>query len=140
MNSQRFIIAGIVGGIAYFILGYVFYGLLLKNFFDNNGMNVNMDAIVWWAMIVSNLAAGFLFAYILMKANVATAGAGAGVGFIVGLLMTLSFDLAMYAIGHGLSSLQGIAADVAVSAVLAAITGGIVGALLGMSKKAVATA
>ena len=97
MNSQKFVAGGIVGAIVYFVLGYVFYGMLLKSFFDNNGMAVNMDAMVWWAMIVSNLAAGFLFAYVLSKANVSTAGGGAAVGFIVGLLMSLSFDLAMAA-------------------------------------------
>jgi hypothetical protein len=139
MNSQKFVVGGIVGAIVYFVLGYVFYGMLLKSFFDNNGMAVNMDAMVWWAMIVSNLAAGFLFAYVLSKANVSTAGGGAAVGFIVGLLMSLSFDLAMYAIGHGME-LKGIAADVAVSAVLAAITGAIIAWVFGMSKKTVAAA
>jgi len=139
MNSQKFIVGGIVGGIVYFVLGFVFYGLLLKSFFDNNGMAVNMDAMVWWAMIVSNLAAGFLFAYILSKANVSTVGAGAAVGFIVGLLMALSFDLAMYAIGKGMA-LRGIAADVALSAVLTAITGSVIAWVLGMSKKTVAAA
>jgi len=139
MNSQKFIVGGIVGGIVYFILGYVFYGLLLKSFFDSNGMAVNMDAMVWWAMIVSNLAAGFLFAYILSKSNVSTAAGGAGVGFIVGLLMALSYDLAMYAIGHGME-LRGIAADVALNAVLAAITGAVIAWVLGMSKKTVAAA
>src|SRR5260221_11755549 len=98
MNLQKTILGGIVGGIVYFLLGYVLYGLLLKKFFDENGMAVNMDAMVWWAMIVSNLAAGFLLAYILGKANVSSAGGGAGTGFVVGLLMAVSFDLAMYGI------------------------------------------
>ena len=140
MNSQRFIVGGIVGGILYFLLGYVFYGLLLKSFFDSNGMAVNMDNMVWWAMIVGNLASGFLLAYILSKANVSTAGGGAGTGFIVGLLMGLSFDLIMYGIGHGLTEMKAIAADVAVSAVMSAITGAAVGWVLGMSKKTVAAA
>jgi hypothetical protein len=140
MNSQKFIVGGIVGGILYFLLGYVFYGLLLKSFFDSNGMVVNMEAIVWWAMIVGNLAAGFLLAYILSKANVSTAGGGAGVGFIVGLLMSLSFDLMMYAIGHGMTEMKAIAADVAVSAVITAVAGAAIGWVLGMSKKTVAAA
>jgi hypothetical protein len=139
MNSQKFIVGGLVGAIVYFLLGYVFYGLLLKSFFDSNGMAVNMDAMIWWAMIVSNLAAGFLFAYILSKANVSTLAGGAAVGFTVGLLMSLSFDLAMYAIGHGME-LKGIAADVAVSAVLASITGAVIAWAMGMSKKTVVTA
>ena len=139
MNSQKFIVGGIVGGILYFLLGYVFYGLLLKSFFDSNGMAVNMDNVKWWAMIVGNLAGGFLLAYILSKGNVSTAGAGAGTGFVVGLLMSLSFDLVMFGIGKGME-LKGVAADVAVAAVMTAVIGAVVGWVLGMSKKTVAAA
>ena len=140
MNSQKFVVGGIVGGILFFVLGYVFHGMLLKSFFDTNGMVVNMDAIKWWAMIVGNLASGFLLAYILSKANISTAGGGAGTGFIVGLLMSLSFDLIMYGIGHGMAELKGVAAGVAVTAVTSAIAGAGIGMVLGMSKKTVAAA
>ena len=139
MNSQKFIVGGVVGGILYFLLGYVFYGLLLKSFFDSNGMAVNMDNMVWWAMIIGNLAGGFLLAYILSKGSVSTAGGGAGTGFVVGLLMSLSFDLVMYGIGKGMS-LKGVAADVAAAAVMTAIIGAVVGWVLGMSKRTVAAA
>jgi hypothetical protein len=139
MNAQKFLLGGIVGGIIYFLLGYVFYGLLLKKFFDENGMVADMDKFVWWAMIAGNLAGGFLLAYILGKAKTSTVGAGAGTGFIVGLLMSLSFDLIMYGIGHGMTT-KGIAADVAVSAVITAIAGAVIGGVLGMGKKAVAVA
>jgi len=139
MNSQKFIVGGIVGGILYFLLGYVFYGLLLKSFFDSNGMAVNMDNMVWWAMIVGNFAGGFLLSYILSKGNVSAAGAGAGTGFVVGLLMSLSFDLMMYGVGKGMS-LKGIAADVAIAAVMTAIIGSVIAYVLGMSKKTVAAA
>ena|SRR5689334_8881829 len=139
MNSQKFVVGGIVGGVLYFLLGYVFYGLLLKSFMDSNGMAVNMETITWWAMIVGSLASGFLLTYVLSKAGVATAGGGAGTGFIVGLLMSLSTDLLMYGIGHGMT-LKGIAGDVAAAAVMTAIIGAVVGWVLGMSKKTVAAA
>ena len=80
MNLQKTIVGGIVGGILYFFLGYLVYGLLLKSFFEKNGMAVDMDKMVWWAMIVGNLAGGFLLAYILGKANASSASAGAGIG------------------------------------------------------------
>ena len=138
MNSSKFLLGGIVGGIVFFLLGYVFYGLLLKSFFDENGMAVNMDNMIWWAMIVGNLAGGFLLAYILSKAGISSAGGGTATGFVVGLLMSLSFDLIMYGIGKG-TSLKGLAADVAVSAVMSAIAGAVIGAVLS-GRKAVAAA
>ena len=136
MNSNKFLLGGFVGGVIYFALGYVFYGLLLKKFFDENGMAVNMDNMVWWALIAGNLAAGFLFAYIIGKAKVSTLGGGAGVGIVVGLLMVLSFDLIMYATGQGMKDFKPIAVDVAVSAVISAIAGAGVAWAYGMGKKA----
>jgi uncharacterized protein YacL len=140
MNSQKFILGGIAGGIVYFLIGYLFYGLLLKNFFNDNGMVVDMDKMVWWAMIAGNLAGGFLLAYILSRSNATSAVAGASIGFIVGLLMSLSFDLMMYGIGHVMSSMKALIADVAVSAVLTSITGAIIGLVMGMSRKTIAVA
>ena len=136
MNSNKFLLGGIAGGIVFFLLGYVFYGLLFKDFFAGNGMDANMDNFVWWAMIAGNLASGFLFAYILSKANVSSAAGGASIAFVAGLLMSLGFDLVMYGVGQGLSTLKGLAADVAISAVMSAITGAVIGWVYGMGKKA----
>ncbi|HEV8284418.1 MAG TPA: hypothetical protein VGQ09_08910 [Chitinophagaceae bacterium] len=144
MNSQKFIVGGIVGGIVYFLLGWLVYGMLLKDFMANNmsapgTMRADADTI-WWALILGQVAGGFLLAYVIGKSNAASAGAGAGVGFIVGLLVCLSFDLTMYGISTIITSLKGLAADVAAFAVMSAITGAAVGWVMGMSKKTVAAA
>ena len=136
MNSNKFLLGGIAGGIAFFVLGYVFYGMVFKSFFDENGMVVNMDSMVWWAMIAGNLAYGFLLAFVLGKANASTVAGAAGIALVAGLLLTLYFDLTMYAIGHGLTTIKALCADVALSAVLSAITGAVVGWVYGMGKKA----
>jgi hypothetical protein len=142
MNSQKFIVGGIVGGIVFFLLGWLIYGMLLKDFMANNlstSMRADADTI-WWALILGQIAGGFLLAYVIGKAGATSAGAGAGVGFIVGLLVCLSYDLTMYGVSTTIVSLKGLAADVAVSAVMAAIVGGVVGWVMGMSKKTVAAA
>jgi hypothetical protein len=142
MNSQKFIVGGIVGGIVFFLLGWLTYGMLLKDFMANNlstSMRADADTI-WWALILGQIAGGFLLAYVIGKAGATSAGAGAGVGFIVGLLVCLSYDLTMYGVSTTIVSLKGLAADVAVSAVMGAIVGGVVGWVMGMSKKTVAAA
>ena len=142
MNSQKFIVGGVVGGIVFFILGWLVYGMLLKDFMANNlsnAMRADADTI-WWALVLGQLAGGFLLAYIIGKASATSAGAGAGVGFIVGLLVCLSYDLTMYGVSTTIASLKGLAADVAVSAVISAIVGAAVGWAMGMSKKTVAAA
>ncbi len=37
MNTQKFLVSGIVGGIVSFFAGYLIYGLLLMDFFAKNG-------------------------------------------------------------------------------------------------------
>ncbi len=144
MNSQKFVVGGLAGGIVYFLLGWLIYGMLLKDFMTNNmwaagSMRADADTI-WWALIVGQLAGGFFLAYVLGKANANSAGSGAGIGFILGLLVCLSFDLTMYGVSTTVTSLKGLAADVAASAVISAVAGAVVGWVLGMSKKTVAAA
>ena len=142
MNSSRFILAGIVAGVVFFLLGWVIYGMLLANYMTDNTLAGSMRAeneMIWWALILGNLASGFLLAYILGKAGASTIGSGAGIGLVVGLLMSLSFDLTMYGTSRIITNAQFIGVDVIASAVISAIAGGVVGWVYGM-KKAVATA
>lgn len=37
MNVKRFLISGTIAGIAYFLLGWLFYGIIFKDFFPKNG-------------------------------------------------------------------------------------------------------
>src|SRR5262249_40924524 len=140
MNSQKFIVAGIAGGIVNFLLGWLIYGMLLKDFMASNMtagvMRADSD-MIWWALIVGNLSMGFLLAYVIGKSSSVSAGQGAGVGFVVGLLVCLGYDLIMYATSTIMTSLKGVAADVAATAVMSAIAGAVVGWVLGMSKKTV---
>lgn len=142
MNSSRFLLAGIVAGVIYFVLGWVIYGMLLASYMTDNTLAGTMRAeneMVWWALVLGNLASGFLLAYILGKTGASTVGSGAVTGLVVGLLMSLSFDLTMYGTSKIITNAQFIGVDVIASAVISAIAGAVVGWVYGM-KKAVATA
>ena len=143
MNSQKFVVGGIAGGIVNFLLGWLIYGMLLKDLMASSVASGTMRAdsdMIWWALIVGNLAMGFLLAYVIGKGGVASAGKGAATGFVVGLLVCLGYDLIMYATSTVMTSLKGVAADVAGTAVMFAISGAVVGWVLGMSKKTVVAA
>jgi hypothetical protein len=141
MNTNKFLIGGIIGGIAYFLLGYLFYGLLLTDFYANNSgsatgvMKENMADMVWWSLIVGNLFSGLVIAYVLSKAGVSSAGSGASTGAFLGLLMAGSFNFIMFATTN-ITTMNAMLADIGVSLVMGAIVGGIVGAYFGMGKKA----
>lgn len=135
MSSKKFLIGGLVGGVVFFLLGWLLYGMLLMDFMmqhSNNSSGVfRAEAeMIWWAMIVGNLALGFLLSYVLNKANVAGAMAGATTGAIVMLLMSIGIDCVMYA-QLNLWDTTAMIVDILVSTVIGAIVGAVIGWLNG---------
>src|SRR5437868_14792243 len=104
MNTKKILIGGIVGGVVFFFLGWLFYGVLLHQYFiDNAGsayspaIDKTMEQFAWWALILGNLVSGFLLAYVFSKAGVGTLSSGLITGGVIGLLMSASYDLVMFA-------------------------------------------
>lgn len=136
MNTTRFLLGGIAGGIAFFLLGYLFYGTLFADFFSQNagsasGVARNMDQFVWWALVLGNLLFGFLLSYVAIKAHIKTVGAGLVAGAILGVLFAASFDFTSYGTSN-LMTIKGVWADILVLGVIAAISGAVVGLVRGM--------
>lgn len=139
MNTKKFLIGGIVGGIIYFLLGWVFYGNLLSDFFMKNagsatGVSRAMDQFIWWSLALGNIFGGFLLAYVFIKSNVNSISGGLVTGAIVGLFTSLSYDLIMYGTSNLMTS-TGVMGDVGTFTVMSAITGGIVGWICGLVGK-----
>ena len=140
MNTQKFLISGIAGGVTSLLAGWVIYGKLLMDFFAKNGgtatgvMRTQAD-MVWWALILGNLSLGLLFSYIFNKAgNVNTFGAGAAMGAVISLFMTAGNNLIQYAVTN-LSNINAMCVDILVGIVMGVIVGGVVGAVNGMGAK-----
>jgi hypothetical protein len=140
MNSKKFLTGTLVGGISFFLVGYLFYGLALAGFFASHsiapaGSMKQMNEILWWALILGNLAEAALLTWIFLKlGNVTSFGRGFSTAIVIGFFMGLSMDLIRYATGNSVD-LTATIADVAVEAVMSAIVGGIIGAVLGMGTK-----
>ena len=135
MDTKKFLTGTLVGGIAYFILGYLFYGLLLMGFFESNagsatGVNRQMDEIVWWALILGNFAFAALLSYIFLKwAHISTFKRGLRGGAIIGFFIAASFDLIWYGTSN-MMNLNAALVDIIVGTVISAIVGGVVGAVI----------
>jgi hypothetical protein len=142
MKSSKFFIGGIVGGVVHFLLGWVVWGMLLKNFMADHSVKDSTafrgeDDMMWWAFIVGSLAAGFFFSYLLGKCNARSAGSGAGVAFVAGLLISIAIDCIMYA-QLNLWDTTAMAVDIVASTVVSVIIGAIIGWIYGMGSKAAA--
>lgn len=140
MDTKKFLFGTLAGGIAFFLLGYLFYGLVLMNFYSAHagsatGVSKSMEEMGWGALILGNFAFGALLTYIFLKwANITTFVSGASGGSVIGLLMGLSYNLTSFGTTN-IMDLTAALTDVVVSCLMTAIVGGIVGLVLGMGGK-----
>ncbi len=137
MDIKKLLIGGIAGGVAYFLLGWLVYGILLMDFMNNHtgtAGNVARAEPDFMYLIIGNLAMGFLMTYIFIKANVSGIASGIMTGGILGLLTSVGYDCMIYATTTTMSK-TGMAADVAATTVMSAVVGGIIAILIGMFTK-----
>ena len=137
----RLLAATVAGGITFFVLGFVIYGLILDPMVMKPNMNPDMaklmiDPPLWIPLVLANLVSAFLLAYIFDKwATISTFVGGLKGGAIVYFLMSLSFQLMMCAFMKTANNYIPSVADVFGSTVLGALAGGVIGQVIGMMKK-----
>jgi len=140
MDIKKLLIGGITGGILYFLLGWLTYGMLLMDFMNNHqgaaGNVQRADADMQYLYLaIGQLAMGFLLAYVFLKGNVNSVGSGLITGGIIGALVSVGIDCSMYGTSLVISK-TAMAADVAAMTVISAVVGAVVGMVMGMGKKA----
>jgi hypothetical protein len=134
MNSKNYFLAGILGGIVYFLLGWLVYGMLLMNYMEENAglaLGVNRVEMLLWSIGLGSLLYGFFLSYIFScVGQVKTAAAGAKSGAWVGFLVAGAIDFTMYGTTN-ITTLNAVAVDILAATVLASITGAVVAWVLG---------
>lgn len=141
MSNNKILLAGLVGAIVAFLLGFIVYGNLLTDFFMENagsatGVMRGDDEMLWVPMILGHVTWGLLIAIIFGRwAGISTCGTGAKAGALLGFLIGASFDLIQLGSTH-ISNATGAVVDIIVMTVISAIVGGVVGWVLGRNKTA----
>ena len=105
----------IFGGITYFILGWVIYGILLMDFTVNNFNQcaARPDGVmIGWAIIVSNFILALLLTLFLKWSGAKGVADGLKIGALFGLLMGLSIDLAQYSMTTMFNNFTALIVDV----------------------------
>src|SRR5258706_2822426 len=95
MNKKN-LLAILVGFVVSIILGFLVYGVLLKDYMAAGtmaGINKPMEEMMWWAMILANLSGIILFTYVLNLAGANNFMTGAKTALLVTLVIALSYDL-----------------------------------------------
>lgn len=116
----------VFGGIAFFLLGWLVWGILLMDYSKanyNQSIYLPEDGMIWWAMIASNLVLALLVTLAMNWAGAKTIVDGLKFGAIVGGLYALTTDLGMYSMTNVISNLGAVVVDTLAYAVVTAIVG-----------------
>ena len=138
MKTNKILLGGIAGAVTFFILGWLVYGILLS---DYTAENFNLCAakpmgeMSWWAMILSNLAFGFLLSIVFNWSNTKGIPAGAKAGGIMGLLIGISMDFSVYSMSNMYLNLTALFVDLIVYTFISVIVGIVVGCVMNTGKK-----
>lgn len=94
-----------------------------------------MEQMIWWALILSNLGWGFLFAVIFGWSNTSGWMAGAKKGAIIGLLTSLSIDFSYYSMTTMFSNMTALLVDILATVVMLTIGSILIALAMGMVRK-----
>lgn len=124
MNVKKLLVSGIAGGIAYFFLGFLFYGVLFVNETVSAvaGVNRQMDQMIWWSLILGSLLYGILVAFVIGKANITNVVSGITTSAVLGFLVSASYNFTIYA-NTNLVTLKIMTYDIAISTAMVGLTG-----------------
>ena len=129
----------VAGGIVFFLLGWLVYGVLLMNYMTAN-MNQcaarPMEEMVWWAMIVSNLLSALLLTLVLKWSGAKGIVDGLKTGAIFGILLGLSMDLGFWSMTKMYNNFGAVVVDVVVYTLMIAVIGMVIVLLWGKDKAA----
>lgn len=128
MHTKSFFLSSLAGTVVYFLLGWLFYGILFTSLYPPTETE-NM-LFVFLGCLTFSFFVGYIFS---VWAGISTLMTGAKAGAIIGLFYGLSMNFFMYSskelnINHMLT-------DVVINILMTAITGGVIGLVIGVSKK-----
>lgn len=136
--NNRVLLAGLAGGLAFFFVGWLVWGVLLMDTMralSNPVAGCDRQEPVLWGIALSNLVWGLFFAVVYDRwARIRTFATGLRSGLWLAGLISLSIDLSMFAFLTSWT-LPLVALDVAVNILVGGLVGGIVGWVLGYGNR-----
>lgn len=129
MNFTKFLLGTLVGGIVYFLLGWLVYGILFTEIYPPS----ENERILF--VFLGCLSFGALLSYVFNKwAGISNWITGARAGAVLGFLIALYMNLFMYS-GMAEVNYQNLILDIVLSSVTGAITGAAIAIVSGKTKE-----
>ena len=105
MTAQRIAIGTVVGGVVFFVLGFLVFGIALADFFaSNSAPNLTREPFNLPAIAVGQLGAAAALTLILSWTSASNVTESAKIGALVGLLTGIGIDFTTF----GTSTIQNL--------------------------------
>jgi len=131
MDTKRLVTGTVVGGIAMYALGYLFWGVILANFFEGqagSATGLPRDAEILWAGVAGTLSIALLVTLAIGWTGGSSVMDGFKTGATLGFLFWLGADLLIYA-NFNFSTLTGSVADAFVEMIRTGLGGAAIAAV-----------
>jgi len=128
----------VFGAIAYFLIGWLVWGILLMDFLSGNMnqcANRPDNGMIWWAIIASNFVLALLLTLVLDWAKAKSITDGLKYGALFGLLYTLSFSLSSWSMTTMYTNIGALLTDTLASTVVMALIGMVIVLTWGKEKQ-----
>jgi len=126
MKTNNFIVAGLIGSIIHFFLGWIVYGILLMNVMQSH-TNQNTfrkdDEMIFWSIILGSISFGFLLCYILENSKVSGLKNRTTLSVVVGLLMAAYVNFSSFGTSTVYIDIIGVLSDTFAGGLVAGFTG-----------------
>ena len=124
MNAKNLIISSVVGSLVYFMLGYLFYGVLFTNIYPPSD-NENLLLVY-----LGCLTFCILLAYIFLQwAGIKDPMSGGKAGAIVGTLYGAGMNFFMYS--SQVPNYTNMITDIVINGIMGAIAGAVIAFVIG---------
>ena len=134
MDSKRFAIGPLVGGVVLYAVGYLIFSMAFAGFYAaNTGSATGVERVptIIWAEALGNLAYAALIVYAMgNRAGSASVSEGAKIGAIVGFLAWFMVDFVFYS-STNIANLTRTIADPLLEIVHGGLGGAAIAAVLG---------
>ncbi|WP_333879437.1 hypothetical protein [Flavobacterium sp.] len=131
MNVKNFIVGGIVGGITDFLMGWLLYGMLLKDYFPKPE-GAGEENLVF--IFLGCMSFGFMLSFIFNQGEgISKCVPGVKLAAGIALFMALCNNF-FYNMYNQTINWQMVATDVVVSIVIASIVGAVIAVVNGKMK------
>jgi hypothetical protein len=129
MDTRRFVMGTLVGGITLFVLGYLIFDLTFAGFYAANAgsaTGVDRETQLVWAVALGTLSYAALITYaIVNRPGSLTPAAGAAIGAAIGFLLWFTVDFTLY----GITNISNLTRTI-LDPLLELVRGGVAGAVI----------